>query len=291
MIKIPIYKGVGTALVTPFKKDKTIDLDGFIRLINFQTDNDIDALIVLGTTSESPTISDEEFNMLVKTAIKHKKHAKIIVGIGKNDTMSSIRLAKKAQKLGADALMAVTPYYNKPPQQGLITHFKAIAKAVKLPIMLYNVPSRTGVHLDAKSCLELSKIKNIIALKEAGGDFSHILKVRALCGENLHLYSGNDDNVTAMMSLGAFGVVSVVANAFPQQVRLITESALREDYITSTKAQCELLPVIESAFSMTNPIPIKAMLSKIGICEEWVRLPLATMSKIKKKKLKYPINN
>lgn len=285
MTKAIIYKGVGTALVSPFKKDGSLDLDSFVRLINFQTDNGIDALIVLGTTGENATISEHEFDVLVKTAIKHKKHAKVIVGVGKNDTRASVTLAKHAQKLGADAVMAVVPYYNKPPQKGLVAHFKAIARAVRVPVMIYNVPSRTGISLSADSCFELSKVQNIVALKEAGGDFSHILKVRALCGDALRLYSGNDDNVTAMMSLGALGVVSVVSNAYPKEVRRVAEAALRGDFLASSLYQVNLLPAIEKAFCMTNPIPIKAMLSKMGVCEEWVRAPLKTMTRVQKKKL------
>jgi len=277
MNKTPIFKGVGTALVSPFNKNGSLDLVSFRRLVEFQVHNGIDALIVGGTTGESPTLDITEFTLLLSSAIENKGNAKVIAGIGKNDTRVSVALAKHAQKMGADAVMAVAPYYNRPPQEGLIAHFKAIAGAVDLPVMLYNVPTRTGINLDADSCFELSKIDNIVALKEAGGNFSQTLKVRALCNDDLFLYSGNDDQITAMMALGAVGVVSVVANAYPKEIKSIVNAALKNKFLLSTKQQCKLLPIIEKAFSKTNPIPIKAMLEEKGICQKWVRLPLIAM--------------
>ena len=277
-MKKSLFIGCGTALVTPFTKEG-IDFDTFKKLIDFQLQQGVDALIVLGTTGESSTMSLEEKKQVAKFVIDNvHKQVPVIVGAGGNNTKSVIKFSKYAENVGADGLLLVTPYYNKTTQNGLIMHYTEIAKNTSLPIILYNVPSRTGLNIEPKTCLELSKIPNIIAIKEASGNISQIAKISSLCGDNLHIYSGNDDQTLPILSLGGIGVISVLSNIAPKFVHNMVFDYLSGNYTLAKDSQIKAISLIDSLFCETNPIPIKSALSMIGYDSMRVRLPLVPMS-------------
>ena len=277
-MKKSLFIGCGTALVTPFTKEG-IDFDTFKKLIDFQLQQGVDALIVLGTTGESSTMSLEEKKQVAKFVIDNvHKQVPVIVGAGGNNTKSVIEFSKYAENVGADGLLLVTPYYNKTTQNGLIMHYTEIAKNTSLPIILYNVPSRTGLNIEPKTCLELSKIPNIIAIKEASGNISQIAKIASLCGDNLHIYSGNDDQTLPILSLGGIGVISVLSNIAPKFVHNMVFDYLSGNYTLAKDSQIKAISLIDSLFCETNPIPIKSALSMIGYDSMRVRLPLVPMS-------------
>ena len=277
-VKKSLFIGCGTALVTPFTKEG-IDFDTFKKLIDFQLQQGVDALIVLGTTGESSTMSLEEKKQVAKFVIDNvHKQVPVIVGAGGNNTKSVIEFSKYAENVGADGLLLVTPYYNKTTQNGLIMHYTEIAKNTSLPIILYNVPSRTGLNIEPKTCLELSKIPNIIAIKEASGNISQIAKIASLCGDNLHIYSGNDDQTLPILSLGGIGVISVLSNIAPKFVHNMVFDYLSGNYTLAKDSQIKAISLIDSLFCETNPIPIKSALSMIGYDSMRVRLPLVPMS-------------
>ena len=277
-VKKSLFIGCGTALVTPFTKEG-IDFDTFKKLIDFQLQQGVDALIVLGTTGESSTMSLEEKKQVAKFVIDNvHKQVPVIVGAGGNNTKSVIEFSKYAENVGADGLLLVTPYYNKTTQNGLIMHYTEIAKNTSLPIILYNVPSRTGLNIEPKTCLELSKIPNIIAIKEASGNISQIAKISSLCGDNLHIYSGNDDQTLPILSLGGIGVISVLSNIAPKFVHNMVFDYLSGNYTLAKDSQIKAISLIDSLFGETNPIPIKSALSMIGYDSMRVRLPLVPMS-------------
>jgi len=277
-VKKSLFIGCGTALVTPFTKEN-IDFDTFKKLIDFQLQQGVDALIVLGTTGESSTMSLEEKKQVAKFVIDNvHKQVPVIVGAGGNNTKSVIEFSKYAENVGADGLLLVTPYYNKTTQNGLIMHYTEIAKNTSLPIILYNVPSRTGLNIEPKTCLELSKIPNIIAIKEASGNISQIAKISSLCGDNLHIYSGNDDQTLPILSLGGIGVISVLSNIAPKFVHNMVFDYLSGNYTLAKDSQIKAISLIDSLFCETNPIPIKSALSMIGYDSMRVRLPLVPMS-------------
>lgn len=277
-MKKSLFIGCGTALVTPFTKEN-IDFDTFKKLIDFQLQQGVDALIVLGTTGESSTMSLEEKKQVAKFVIDNvHKQVPVIVGAGGNNTKSVIEFSKYAENVGADGLLLVTPYYNKTTQNGLIMHYTEIAKNTSLPIILYNVPSRTGLNIEPKTCLELSKIPNIIAIKEASGNISQIAKISSLCGDNLHIYSGNDDQTLPILSLGGIGVISVLSNIAPKFVHNMVFDYLSGNYTLAKDSQIKAISLIDSLFCETNPIPIKSALSMIGYDSMRVRLPLVPMS-------------
>lgn len=277
-MKKSLFIGCGTALVTPFTKEN-IDFDTFKKLIDFQLQQGVDALIVLGTTGESSTMSLEEKKQVAKFVIDNvHKQVPVIVGAGGNNTKSVIEFSKYAENVGADGLLLVTPYYNKTTQNGLIMHYTEIAKNTSLPIILYNVPSRTGLNIEPKTCLELSKIPNIIAIKEASGNISQIAKISSLCGDNLHIYSGNDDQTLPILSLGGIGVISVLSNIAPKFVHNMVFDYLSGNYTLAKDSQIKAIFLIDSLFCETNPIPIKSALSMIGYDSMRVRLPLVPMS-------------
>lgn len=277
-MKKSLFIGCGTALVTPFTKEG-IDFDTFKKLIDFQLQQGVDALIVLGTTGESSTMSLEEKKQVAKFVIDNvHKQVPVIVGAGGNNTKSVIEFSKYAENVGADGLLLVTPYYNKTTQNGLIMHYTEIAKNTSLPIILYNVPSRTGLNIEPKTCLELSKIPNIIAIKEASGNISQIAKISSLCGDNLHIYSGNDDQTLPILSLGGIGVISVLSNIAPKFVHNMVFDYLSGNYTLAKDSQIKAISLIDSLFGETNPIPIKSALSMIGYDSMRVRLPLVPMS-------------
>ena len=282
-MKKNIFIGCGTALVTPFTED-SVDFDTLKKLIDFQIQQGADALIILGTTGESSTMTLEEKKQVVKFAIDNvHKQIPVIIGAGGNNTKSVIEFSKYAEEIGADGLLLVTPYYNKTTQNGLIMHYTEIAKNTSLPIILYNVPSRTGLNIEPKTCLELSKIPNIVAIKEASGNISQIAKIANLCGDNLHIYSGNDDQTLPILSLGGIGVISVLSNIAPKFVHNMVFDYLSGNYTLAKDSQIKSISLIDSLFCETNPIPVKSALSMMGYDSMRVRLPLVTMSLEKQK--------
>lgn len=281
-----IFEGCGTAIATPFTKDG-VNFEEFGKIIEFQIQNNIDAIIVCGTTGESATMSTEEKKETIKYAIeKVAKRTKVVVGTGSNNTKSAIEMSKYAEEVGADGILVVTPYYNKTTQKGLISHYKEIAEAVNLPIIMYNVPSRTGVNILPKTCLELSKIKNIVAIKEASGDISQVAKIVNLCKEDLTIYSGNDDQIIPVLSLGGKGVISVLSNIMPKYTHNITKKYLEGDVEEARKMQLEVSDLIELLFAEVNPIPVKYALNLMGYKFGIPRLPLIELTDENKENLK-----
>ncbi len=286
-----LFKGCGTAIVTPFTEDG-VNLEEFERLVNFQIENKVDAIIVCGTTGESSTMTHDEKIATIKCAVKTAAgRVPIIAGTGGNNTKQVIEFSKEVEKLGVDGLLLVTPYYNKTTQAGLITHYKEIAKNVSAPIILYSVASRTGVNIEPKTCLELSKVPNIVAIKEASGNLSQVAEIAHLCGDNLHIYSGNDDQVVPILSVGGLGVISVLSNVKPEYTHNMVKAFLEGDTETARKYQVDAIPLIKALFSEVNPIPVKAALKEIGFdCGE-PRLPLVPMTEPKLEILKQELKN
>lgn len=284
-MKKTIFQGCGTAIATPFTEDG-VNFEEFRKLIEFQIENEIDAIIVCGTTGESSTMSTKEKKETIKFAIDTvAKRTKVIVGTGSNNTQSAIEMSKYAEEVGADGILVVTPYYNKTTQKGLITHYTAIAKVVSLPIIMYSVPSRTGVNILPETCLELSKIENIVAIKEASGDISQVVKIASLCQENLDIYSGNDDQIIPILSLGGKGVISVLSNIMPKFTHDMTQKYFDGKIQEATKMQLEVMDLIYNLFSEVNPIPVKYALNLMGYDFGVPRLPLIELSKINQKKM------
>ncbi len=281
-----LFKGCGTAISTPFGKNG-VNLKEFEKLVENQIQNKVDAIIVCGTTGESSTMTTEEKIATIECAVK-TSHGRIpiIAGTGGNNTKQVIEYSKKIESLGVDGLLIVTPYYNKCTQSGLIEHYKEIAKNVTLPIILYNVPGRTGVNIQPKTCLELSKIENIVAIKEASGNLSQVAEIAHLCGENLFIYSGNDDQVLPVLSLGGIGVISVLSNVMPEYTHNMVQNFLDGNVNTATQMQLNAIPLINSLFSEVNPIPVKTALNILGYQFGIPRLPLTPMSEEKEKILK-----
>lgn len=281
-----LFKGCGTAISTPFDENG-VNLKEFEKLVENQIQNKVDAIIVCGTTGESSTMTTEEKIATITCAVKTSQgRVPIIAGTGGNNTKQVIAYSKKIETLGVDGLLIVTPYYNKCTQNGLIEHYKEIAKNVSLPIILYSVPSRTGVNIEPKTCFELSKIDNIVAIKEASGNLSQVAEIAHLCGDNLSIYSGNDDQVLPILSLGGIGVISVLSNVMPEYTHNMVQSFLDGDISTATQMQLQAIPLINALFSEVNPIPVKAALNILGYQFGIPRLPLSPMSKEKEKVLK-----
>ncbi len=290
-MKQVLFKGCGTAIVTPFTEDG-VNFEEFRKLIEFQISEGADSLIVCGTTGESSCMSLDEKKQTIKFAIDIvNKRIPVIVGSGSNCTNSAIEMSKYAQEVGADGLLIVTPYYNKTTQSGLIAHFTKIASCVNLPIILYNVPSRTGLNIEPQTCLELSKIDNIIAIKEASGNLSQVLKIASLCKDNLTIYSGNDDQILPILSLGGLGVISVLSNIAPKKVHNMCKDFFEGNITEAIKMQVDATSIINSLFCEVNPIPVKAALNIIGFNVGVPRLPLLEMSDKAKEILKQDINN
>ena len=272
-----IFRGAGVAIVTPFN-EKGIDYDELKKLIDFNIDNGTNAIIITGTTGESATLSDDEHKDVIKFTVDYvNKRIPVIAGTGSNDTEYAVQLSKYAESVGVDGLLIVTPYYNKATQKGLIEHFTYIADRVNVPIILYNVPSRTGVNITAKTYLELSKHPRIVATKEASGDFSAILKIRALCKDNLNIYSGNDDQIVPLLSLGGLGVISVLSNVMPKETSDICKLFFEGKVQESSALQIKLSDLIDSLFVEVNPIPVKTALSLMGYKVGPLRMPLSSM--------------
>ena len=287
MKKKIVFEGVGTAIITPFKDNYTVDFDELGKIVEYQIESGVDSIVVCGTTGEASTMPDAEHLSVVKYVIdKVGGRIPVIAGVGSNHTSHAIELSKKAEEYGADALLHVTPYYNKTSQKGLIAHFTAIAEAVKLPIILYNVTSRTGMTIAPETYKELSKIPNIVATKEASGNMTAIATAMSLCGEDLEFYSGNDDQIVPIMALGARGVISVLSNVKPKETAEMAHSALEGDFKRAARLQVEMMPLINALFCDVNPIPVKEAMNILGFNAGKCRLPLCELDEAKKELLK-----
>lgn len=283
-----VFKGVATALITPFTKENKIDFNALSKLIDFQLTSGTDALVILGTTAEASTLTDDEKQEICHFTInKVQGKVPVIAGAGSNSTRKSIELGIMLKNSGVDALLYVTPYYNKTNDEGLVRHFGTIAEDVNLPIILYNVPSRTGMNLSPEVCAELDlKYNNIVGIKEAGNDIRSVSKLHTLCGNDFSVYTGNDDLILPSLSCGAMGVISVLSNLLPSSVVSMCRSYFSGDEEATRVIAEKYQNLISLLFCETNPIPIKYALSLIGMCEETTRLPLWNMSDTNKNKLK-----
>ncbi len=283
-----LFTGVATALATPFNSNG-VNTEEFKKFIQFQISSGVDALVVCGTTGESSTMTKQEridaITCAIETVNSSESKIPVIVGTGSNNTAYAIEMSILAEKLGADGLLVVTPYYNKTTQSGLIAHFRAIAESVSIPIILYNVPSRTGMNIEPSTCFELSKINNIVGIKEASGNISQVAKIASLCGDDFAIYSGNDDQICPILSLGGKGVISVLSNVAPKLTRSITNSFFKKAPDEACYYQLQALPLIEELFAETNPIPIKHAINSLGFDFGIPRLPLIECSSILKVKL------
>ena len=285
-MKKTIFTGAGVAIATPFFEDGSINYDELGRLIDFNIDNGTDAIIICGTTGESATMSDEEHIECIRYAVeKTAGRVPVIAGTGSNDTKYAVSLSKEAEKLGADALLLVTPYYNKTSQKGLVAHYRTIAEAVSLPIIVYSVASRTGVNITPETCVELAKIPNIVAINEASGNISQIAQIAALCGDELDIYSGNDDQIIPIMALGAKGVISVLSNVMPFETHEVATLCLENNYPEAREKMWKLQQLAKDLFIDVNPIPVKHALNAMGFKAGPCRMPLCEMSDAAKEKL------
>ena len=276
-MKNTIFKGMATAIVTPMTTDG-IDYEALGRFIDFQIENGINAIVVMGTTGENATIEyDDQKEIIRFTVEKVAKRVPVIAGTGTNNTAHVLHNTKNACEVGADAILVVTPYYNKATQNGLYQHFKTIADASTVPVILYNVPGRTGCNLLPKTVARLAEHPNIVGLKEATGNMAQMVEIMHLCGDKIDIYSGEDALTVPMMAMGGAGTISVLSNVAPKQAVAMTDACLAGDYATAAKMQCDLLPLINALFSEVNPIPAKAGVSAMGFGEENLRLPLTPM--------------
>ena len=284
-MKNTIFKGVATALVTPMT-EKGIDYENFGRLVDWQIEQGINALVVCGTTGEASTLTDEEHKDLIKYCVERvNKRVPVIAGTGGNDTAYSIGLSQYACSVGADACLCVTPYYNKATQKGLVKMFTEIADNIDKPIILYNVPSRTGVNIEPQTYLELADHKNISAIKEANGDISKAVKTMSLVGDKLDMYCGNDDQVIPFMSIGGSGVISVLSNILPAETVKMCDLFFEGKVAESAQMQLKYKALIDALFCEVNPIPAKAGVSAMGFGENYLRSPLTQMEEGNKEKL------
>lgn len=278
-MKQPVFTGAAVAIITPMHADGTVNFEELGRIIDDQIAHATDAIVICGTTGESAALSHEEHVECIRFAVKHTaKRVPVIAGTGSNDTAFAIEISKEAEKAGADALLLVTPYYNKTSQAGLIAHYTAIANAVTLPCIIYNVPSRTGVNLQPATLAELAKLPNVNAVKEASGNISQVADVAVLCGEELNIYSGNDDQIVPILSLGGKGVISVLSNVAPQQAHDICAAWFSGDTAKSLELQLKALPLCHALFADVNPIPVKWAMNRLGWNAGPLRLPLVEPS-------------
>ena len=285
MTKNPIFKGVATALITPLNKNG-VDYESMGKLIDWQIDEGINALVIAGTTGEGSTLTDEEHREVLKFSVERTAgRVPVIAGTGSNDTAYAIELTEYACEVGCDAMLVVTPYYNKATQNGLVAMYQAIADASTKPLILYNVPSRTGCAIEPRTYAKLMDHPNIAGIKEANGDISKIVLTASLVGDKLDIYSGNDDQIVPILSLGGSGVISVLSNVAPKQTVEICDRFFAGDVAGAAKLQCEWLPLINALFSEVNPIPVKAAMAAMGFCENFVRLPLTPMEEAHAEKL------
>ena len=286
MLKTPLFKGSCTAIVTPFTENG-IDYDRLAKNIDFQYENGTTAVVVCGTTGENPTHSEDEHNELVRFTVQASRgRMKVIAGVGSNNTRTALKYAQNARYAGADGILMVTPYYNKSTQKGLIEHFSYVADRVEIPMILYNVPSRTGISISAETYKFLSRHPNINGIKEASGDFSLIAKVRSQCGDDLYIWSGNDDNTVPMMALGALGVISVASNIVPAVTAKLCALCLEGDFTAATELYGKYAKLFSALFIETNPIPVKAAMKLMDMDSGLLRLPLVEIGEENLAKLK-----
>lgn len=277
-MKNTIFTGMATAIVTPMHTDGSIDYEALGRFVEFQIGSGINGLVVMGTTGENATIEPEDQKKVIAyTVEKVAGRVPVIAGTGTNNTEHVLHNTRNACQVGADAILVVTPYYNKATQNGLITHFTAVADESTLPVILYNVPGRTGCNLLPKTVAKLSEHPNIAAIKEATGSLAQMIEIMHLCGDKIDVYSGEDGLTVPMMAMGAKGTISVLSNVAPQQSVAMTDACLRGDYAAAAKMQCDLLPLINALFSEVNPIPAKAATAAMGFGADALRLPLTSM--------------
>ena len=271
-----IFTGAGCAIITPFTAEGAVDYPALDRLLDFQIDNGTDAIIICGTTGESSTLSEPEHSEVIAHTVKYVNHrVPVIAGTGSNDTQTAIMLSKQAEDDGADAVLVVTPYYNKATQNGLKMHFKLIAEAINIPVILYNVPSRTGCNIQPETAVWLARnVENIVAIKEATSNISQIGHLFAIANGDIDVYSGNDDQIVPLLSLGGKGAISVLSNIAPQQTHDIVQHYLDGDVQTSAKMQLEAMDLINALFCEVNPIPVKKAAELMNLCGGSVRLPL-----------------
>jgi 4-hydroxy-tetrahydrodipicolinate synthase len=274
-----LFRGTYTAIVTPFDEKERVDFDALEKLIEIQAKSGVNGIVVCGTTGESPTLTPYEHSDVIRLVIdKTKKRGKVIAGTGSNCTREAIELSKNAEKDEADALLLVNPYYNKPTQEGLYRHFKAIADSVELPIILYNIKGRTGVNLETPTLLRLAKeCKNIVGVKEASGDINQIRDVIAKKPQNFSVLSGDDNMTLELIRSGGDGVISVASNLIPEKICELTNACLKGDFVKAEDINKDLDPIFRACFIETNPIPIKAMMAMRGFCKEVYRLPLCEL--------------
>ncbi|MBR2444520.1 MAG: 4-hydroxy-tetrahydrodipicolinate synthase [Clostridia bacterium] len=281
-MKKTLFEGVATALVTPMREDGSVDYEALDRLVDWQIAEGVSALVACGTTGEASTLTDEEHREVIARVVKKaNKRVPVIAGTGSNDLDYALSLTKYACEAGADAVLTVAPYYNKATQVGLIKMFTALADHSTVPVILYNVPSRTGVNIEPATYKALMEHENIIAIKEANGNISKIVETMSYVSESLDMYSGNDDQIVPIMSLGGKGVISVVSNILPRKTSLMCEKFLKGDIEGARQIQFDLHAVIDSLFSEVNPIPVKAAMAKMGYGTNTLRLPLTPMSEAK----------
>ena len=278
-MKNTIFTGAGVAIITPLLEDGSIDYNGFAENIEYQITNGTDAIIVCGTTGEASTMTDEEHIECIRFAVeKTAGRIPVIAGTGSNDTRYAVELSKVAQEKGADGLLLVTPYYNKSSQKGLVAHFTAVADAVDIPIILYNIPGRTGMNIDINTYKILGQHKNIVAVKEASGNISYTSKLIAQCGDLLDVYSGNDDIIVPMMAIGSKGVISVLSNVMPKETHELAQLCLDNKCAEAAELQMKYLELINNLFIEVNPIPVKEAMNLMGMPSGPCRLPLCTMT-------------
>ena len=290
-MKKEIFKGAGTAISTPFEGGE-VNYKAYDRLLDYQLDNDIDAIIVCGTTGESATMDiDERKRLIEHTVLRASGRAKVIAGTGGNNTKEVIAMSKFADSIGVDGLLVVTPYYNKATQDGLVKHYKLVADSVNIPIIAYNVPSRTGINITPETCKKLAEISNINAIKEASGDISQVAKIAALCGDDLNIYSGNDDQIIPVLALGGKGVISVLSNVMPFYTHQMVMEYLDGHIDSARQMQLDVLDLCEALFSEVNPIPVKEALNQMGFDFGEPRMPLTPMSRDKAKVLTKSLQN
>ncbi len=286
-MKKRIFTGAGVAIITPMHQDGTVNYEKLAWLIEKQISEKTDAILICGTTGESPTLSDQEHVKAIECAVQTANgRVPVIAGTGSNNTAHGVDLSKEAQQLGADGLLVVTPYYNKASQMGLVRHYTKIADSVSIPVIVYDVPSRTGVQIQPETFLELSKHENIVAVKAASGDISQIASIRALCGDQLDVYSGNDDQILPVLSLGGIGVLSVLSNILPRQTHDICQYYFDGKIKESTALQLELLDLIHALFIDVNPIAVKEAMNFMGLEVGNCRLPLCELTDQKREVLK-----
>lgn len=291
-MKNTIFTGAGIAIITPFNEDGSINYERLGEMIDYQIANGTDAIIICGTTGEASTMTDEEHLECIRYAVeKTAGRVPVIAGTGSNDTKYAVELSKEAEAVGADALLLVTPYYNKTTQKGLIMHFTAIADAVNIPIVLYNIPGRTGMAIDVNTVKKLAQHKNIVAIKEASGNISYCAKLLAECGDIIDVYSGNDDMIVPLMSLGAKGVISVASHIIPKEVHDMTQYCLDNNFAEATKLQLEYLDLINALFIEVNPIPVKEAVNMTGVNVGSCRMPLCDMTDEHKEVLRKTLIN